>query len=72
MVELVLALLGGEFLDDGVPGGVGHVLGDLAAKGAVAEGREALLEGLEGAVMAEIRELFAEALEVAEGLIVDE
>jgi len=55
-----------------MPSGVGDVLGDLAPKRAMAEGSETKLQRLEGAFLAEVGELLAEAFQIAEGVIVDE
>jgi len=68
VIELFFALLRREFLDDRMPGRVGDILGNLAAKGAVAERSEARLQGIESAVQGKIRVLLAETLEVSESV----
>ena len=55
-----------------MPPGVGNVLQDLLAQGTVAERSQASLQGVENLLLTQVGELFTEALEVAEGVFVDE
>jgi len=72
IVEPVFALLRRELLDEWVALREGDVGGDLAAQRAMADRSQPRLESLEDLLLAEVRELFSEAREVAETVIVDD
>ena len=72
MVEPVLALLRREVLHQRKPLGVRDVARDLAAQRAMADRLQPGLERLEHLLLAEIGELLAKALQVAERVLVNE
>ncbi len=72
MVEPVFGIFRSELLHQGQALGVGNVGRDLASQRTVADGLEAGFEHLESLLLFQVGELLAEALEVAEGMLVDE
>lgn len=72
VVEPVFAVLWRELLYQRQALGVGDVGADLAAKGAMADGLEPCLECLKNLLLIEIGKLLAKALQITEGVFVDE
>ena len=72
VVEPVFAFFRRELLHQRQALGVGDVGSDLPAQRAVADGLQPRLQRLEDLLLVQIGELLAEALQVAEGVLVDE
>ena len=72
MIEAVITLFGGEVLNHRQPLREGNVARHLAAQRAMADWLQPGLERLEDLLLAEIRKLLAKALEITEGVLVDE
>ncbi len=72
IVKLVLAILGGEFLDDRIAARIGDVSGDLAPQRPMTDRLQPLTQEIEDPVGCGVRELLTEALEIAECIFVDE
>jgi hypothetical protein len=71
VIEAVFTLFRRKRLHQGMTTGVGHVSRDLSPQGAMANGLEPSLEGIEDLFVVEVGKLLAKALEVTEGVLID-
>ncbi len=72
MIEPVLAFLRGELLHQRQPPGIRNVGVSLPAQCSMTDGFKPRLEGIEHLFLVEVGELFAETLQVAEGMFIYE